>query len=393
MAVTTVTTTMAGSINYTRVTDTSADWPSVPNSTYFYDKADKLVHYKDSTGAVLEMFASGGLTYFTEAQSTTSPNATVNVDSLTAVASTANADFVIKPKGTGALITDIPDGTGSGGAKRGQYAIDLQLTRAFYARVASGNYSVAIGRENTASGADGLTIGYECNATASQSVAIGRGTSSAQFSASFGYTNNATAYGATSLGNNNTASGQESTVIGTFGIASNIYSSAIGRNTVSSGVGSTAIGFNSNSYGRYGAMTWAGGSSTAQVTRMIYRGNTTDNTLTSLNAQEYFDDATNTFSLQNQSAYRFKGTIIGKKSGTTDIAAWDIDGLIVRGANAASTTLVLSNVNVVDNTPGWGTPVLSANTSFGSLKVQVQGAAATTIRWCVLIEGTEVIYA
>jgi hypothetical protein len=259
--------------------------------------------------------------------------------------------------------------------------------------VASGNYSVAIGRENTASGADGLTIGYECNATASQSVAIGRGTSSAQFSASFGYTNNATAYGATSLGNNNTASGQESTVIGTFSLASNIYSSAIGRNTVSSGVGSTAIGFNSNSYGRYGAMTWAGGSSTAQVTRMIYRGNTTDNTLTSLNAQEYFDDATNTFSLQNQSAYRFKGTIIGKKSGTTDIAAWDIDGLIVRGANAASTTLVLSNVNVVDNTPGWGTPVLSANTSFGSLKVQVQGAASTTIRWCVLIEGTEVIYA
>jgi hypothetical protein len=49
---------MAGAINYTRVTDTSADWPLVPNSTYFYDKADKLVHYKDSTGAVLEIFAS-----------------------------------------------------------------------------------------------------------------------------------------------------------------------------------------------------------------------------------------------------------------------------------------------------------------------------------------------
>lgn len=39
MAVTTVTTTMAGAINYTVVTDTSADWAAVPNSTYFYDKA------------------------------------------------------------------------------------------------------------------------------------------------------------------------------------------------------------------------------------------------------------------------------------------------------------------------------------------------------------------
>lgn len=62
MAVTSVTTTMAGAINYTVVTDTSADWSSVANSTYFYDKADKLVHYKDSTGTVQELFSGSGLT-------------------------------------------------------------------------------------------------------------------------------------------------------------------------------------------------------------------------------------------------------------------------------------------------------------------------------------------
>ncbi len=60
MAATAVTTTMAGAINYTYVTDTSADWTLVPNTTYFYDKADKLVHYKDSTGTVLEIFSTGG---------------------------------------------------------------------------------------------------------------------------------------------------------------------------------------------------------------------------------------------------------------------------------------------------------------------------------------------
>ena len=60
MAATAITTTMAGAINYTYVTDTSADWASVPNSTYFYDKADKLVHYKDGTGTVIELFSAGG---------------------------------------------------------------------------------------------------------------------------------------------------------------------------------------------------------------------------------------------------------------------------------------------------------------------------------------------
>ena len=47
-------------IQFTKVTDSSADWTSVSNSTYFYDKTDKLVHYKDSTGTVLELFATGG---------------------------------------------------------------------------------------------------------------------------------------------------------------------------------------------------------------------------------------------------------------------------------------------------------------------------------------------
>ena len=61
MAVTTVTTKMASAINYTVVTDNSSDWPSVANSTYFYDKTDKLVHYKNSTGTVIELFSSDGV--------------------------------------------------------------------------------------------------------------------------------------------------------------------------------------------------------------------------------------------------------------------------------------------------------------------------------------------
>ena len=59
MAITTVTTKMSAGVNYTVTTDTSADWPTVANDTYFYDLADKLVHYKNSSGDIIEGFSGG----------------------------------------------------------------------------------------------------------------------------------------------------------------------------------------------------------------------------------------------------------------------------------------------------------------------------------------------
>lgn len=60
MAVIAVTGIPAAGVNYTVTTASSADWASVSNSTYFYDLTDKLVHYKDSTGTILEIFGTGG---------------------------------------------------------------------------------------------------------------------------------------------------------------------------------------------------------------------------------------------------------------------------------------------------------------------------------------------
>lgn len=44
-------------INYTHMTDSSADWllSALPNNTYFYDKTDKLPHYKDANGNILDV--------------------------------------------------------------------------------------------------------------------------------------------------------------------------------------------------------------------------------------------------------------------------------------------------------------------------------------------------
>ncbi|MEI6142508.1 MAG: hypothetical protein WCP85_24745, partial [Mariniphaga sp.] len=56
-----------------------------------------------------------------------------------------NVDFVISPKGNGAIIAYQPDGTATGGNARGIYAIDLQLGRTANTQVAGGIGSVISG--------------------------------------------------------------------------------------------------------------------------------------------------------------------------------------------------------------------------------------------------------
>lgn len=61
MAVTTITTKMVAGVKYTVQTDSSADWGSVSNDTYFYDLTDEIVYYKNSSGIVLNIFSSSGI--------------------------------------------------------------------------------------------------------------------------------------------------------------------------------------------------------------------------------------------------------------------------------------------------------------------------------------------
>ncbi len=372
-------------------------------------------------------YASGGLTYFTEAQSTAAPNGTVPVNSLTPVTATTNADFAIVPKGNGALLVAIPDNTNANGNKRGAYAVDLQLNRTFYSRVASGANAIAIGRDNTASGTDSMCLGALGNATGTQSMIIGSGTSSNAGSIALGTNVNALGAQSASFGNLTTASGTQSMALGHSSGATGDYSYALGREHTVSGVVASALGGQActssgsrsivighssiangdysfvmgrqaHSFGIYGRQTYASGQEAtqgdAQASKFILRERTTGNTATTLTTDSgAAASSTNQVILSNQSAYRFKGTIIGKQSGSTNVAAWDVDGLIVRGANAAATTLVVGNVNLVSNTPAWGTPTLSADTTNGGLRVQVTGLAATNIQWTAVIETTEVIYA
>lgn len=59
------------------------------------------------------------------------------------------------------------------GNTRGSGAVDLQVNRTAATQVASGNYSVAAGQNNTASGANSIALGQNSQATQTNSIALG----------------------------------------------------------------------------------------------------------------------------------------------------------------------------------------------------------------------------
>jgi hypothetical protein len=382
---------------------------------------------------------AGGLVYFAEAQSTAAPNATVNVDSLTALASTTDADFTIKAKGAGSILAQIPDSTTTGGDKRGQYSVDLQMSRSAANQVVSGNYSfaagaanrvtaayatgigngclasnnwaTAIGRSNTASGDSSLALGFNSTASNNRSVAIGEtctasGTNAISIGASstasgansntLGYLNTASQSNATAIGYNNQSVGQFAVSIGSSNIASGTNSVAIGTNAGASGVYSLALGYYSATFVIYGRQSYASGRFTqngdAQTSLFVLRAETLGTTATTLTTNGGGAFSNNQVILSDDSAYRFKGSIIGKESGTLLVGAWDIDGVLVRGTGVATVTLVIGNVNVITNPPTWGTPTLAADTTNGGLRIQVTGATGVNIRWTCRVDTTEIIF-
>jgi hypothetical protein len=73
-------------------------------------------------------------------------------------ATTTNANLVIAPNGTGALIADIPDGTIAGGNARGNNSVDLQMSRTNVNQVAVANNSFIGGGANNS-----VNIAYGAN--------------------------------------------------------------------------------------------------------------------------------------------------------------------------------------------------------------------------------------
>jgi len=374
--------------------------------------------------------SSGGLTNFTEAVSTSAPNATVPVASFTATNAATNVDATLRPKGTGALTANVADNTATGGDKRGSNSVDWQASRSASTQVASGNYAtISGGQNNTASGGTSTVGGGTSNsAIGSQATVAGGNSNTAGGSAILypavggGFSNSATKdWGVVSGGRANAASQDGSAILGgRDNTASGTYASIGGgqNNTasgahacISGGQNNTASGTQATIPGGYYADTksiatkyaYASGFFAAigdgQFGELIVRRATTDATATVLTALGGAASTTNQLILQNNQMMAISGVLACRKSvaQADQVAAWTFTAVISRGAAAANTAMVgTATITSLANTITslGATPfTLTADTTNGGLKVEVTGVAAINLRWVCRLSTVEIIYA
>lgn len=143
-----------------------------------------------------------------------------------------NVNVGLIPKGTGAIVADIPDATSAGGNARGQQALDLQFNRSAATEVASGTESAIVsGQQNTASGTRATAIG------AFQSTASG------QYAWVQGNANTASADYTSAIGNGALAAdyGQEARSSGTLSAAGDAQVSRMVMRNAITGTGSADL--------------------------------------------------------------------------------------------------------------------------------------------------------
>jgi hypothetical protein len=184
----------------------------------------------------------------------------------------------------------------------------------------------------------------------------------------------------------NQATGTYANILnGTYNIASGTYS------TVINGSGGSTRGLSN-----YTVFAGIFGSAIGdtQTGLMVLKANTSDATATALTVNNSTAGSTNQVILPNNSAYFFTGEVVSGVTGGGNTKGWTIEGVIKRGANAGSTTLVGVTVTSMYADVGAATWTIgvTADTTNGGLAVTFTGQAATTIRTVCQIRTTEMTY-
>lgn len=290
------------------------------------------------------------LTGITTSLNTSSPNNTVNASRILASGGSTNQDLVLSPKGTGAIVAQLPDSTSTGGNKRGSYAVDLQMSRASAARVASGNYSTAVGRDNTASGANSFAAGYLNTASGDTS---------------------------TTTGNVNTASGSISAVIG-------------GDQSTASGYGSWVIGGRSVTSANFGQGSWGGiGDGLSKSSVMSVTGLTSDATPTNLMCDG--SGGGNRMVIPNDRMWVFSMLVAGTDPANGQFAGYEIKGVISNIAGTVALVGAITKTVIAEVNAAWDVDVVADDTN-NALVVVVTGEAARGIRWLAAVTVAELGY-
>jgi hypothetical protein len=305
---------------------------------------------------------SGGLVNISETLHTASPNNTVNAEQLEVTGGTTNVDLVLTPKGTGAFIVgNEPDGTTTGGNKRGIGAVDLQITRTANTQVASGLRSFVVGYQSTASGEGAIALGTTCSASGLGAVALGRGC---------------------------TASGNRSFAAGDAATASADYTVALGAG-VATAHGCTAVGSNSSA-NRRGMFVFSSTQFSAigdsQSAAFVIANKTTTNTPVEL----YLNGSTTRLTIPSGKVFSGTVNIVGVKSDGTAVARY-LRQVTIK--NVAGTTSLVGSVITLGTDEAAGTSIsITANDTNDALNIEVTGVTSETWRWVATIEGAEVAY-
>lgn len=251
------------------------------------------------------------------------------------------------------------------------------------------------GFSNSAGGYRSSVVGGSNNNTTGQYSGCFAGTSSvisANYAAAVGgLSHQVSGIGSVSLGGNQ-------------GIVSGSYAAALVTNqgTVNSNSSLALGGSSSTTRSIQGNVVFAASSNPIQQASgvqqlgiLLLGRETTNATPTVMGSTSGAASTTNQVILPNNSAYFFRGEVIAGKTAAGDAKGWTIEGVIKRGANAASTTLVgtptVTSSYADAGAAAW-TVAITADTTNGGLAVTVTGQAATTIRWVAKLETTEVTY-
>ena len=294
---------------------------------------------------------------------------------------------------------------------------------------ASGNYSLVAGGQSNISSATGSFVGGGLTGTASGNYSfVGAGQSgvASGVNSFVGAGSGCRATGIRSVsvgGQNNLANGDNNSIVGGKDNSTNAsYTHQFiggGSTNISSGGGYSVTGGgegntnNSNfgfiSGGAYGTTRGIKGNhvfpacvapidvvaGVSQSALLVLGTQTTTATATALTTDGGAASTNNQVILPNNSAYVFQGTCIANVTGGSTTSGWEFQGVIKRGANAASTTLVAAVTPTViaqDALAATWVLAITADTTNGGIRVTVTGVAATTIRWVSRIETTEVTY-
>lgn len=287
-----------------------------------------------------DLTISGGFTLFEESFSNAAPNATVPAHQITITTAAANADFVIAPKGTGAILAQMPDNTATGGNKRGSGAVDLQRTRSAATQVASGLRStISGGANNTASAEHSSVGGGEGNAATGAHATIPGGRS-------------------------NTASGIRSWVPGgEFGDTR----STTGAYAWSAGI--RALGGDNQHFG----MTVQHNTVNAETRTLTATRSNTPSSSNTLNV--------------NNGAWGGIVTVVARQRNAANVAIFTYNVLCVPDAG----NIVVKRAQLIDSYVDTALSGIACNIvgngTLGTLTVVVDGIASTTIDWFASFDG------